>query len=328
MDSDEEATAKSEGSATMKWYIGVIVGLCLLSGASVSQGEWRMRIHRGATVEEQALADIDSLTFYEDMVLVPADTSFSMGSPEDEPGRIPGFETLHQVTLTKAIFVSMYEVTQSEWQAVMPWNPSGHWGASRPVDQVNWFDAVSYCNERSIAEGYTPAYMITDVVYIGPPAPYHIASATVAWNQAANGYRLLTEAEWEYACRATSAAAFCNGGITNVHCSPLDPNLDQVGWYCGNEGTTTHDVGTKTANAWGLKDMHGNVQEWCWDWFDPSYQTGPLTDPIGPESGLGRVLRGGYWWAEAEQCRSAIRDPVPPGALATRMGLRVCRTAP
>jgi formylglycine-generating enzyme required for sulfatase activity len=287
----------------MKWSIGLILGLglCLVFGASVSQGEWKMRIHQGATVEERALASVDSLTFYDDaMVLSPAGT-FIMGSPTSEPGRYND-ETQHEVTLTKAIYVSTYEVTQSEWQAVMGWNESFIQGAAKPVETLTWYDAVSYCNQRSTLDGYAPVYTIAGATYSGN----HITSATVTWNQAANGYRLLTEAEWEYACRATSTTAFCNGAITNIACSPLDPNLDLVGWYCGNASSVTHDVGGKTANFWGLKDMHGNVWEWCWDWYG-TYPAGPLTDPTGPASGSYRVIRGGGWYDSAQNCRSANR---------------------
>jgi formylglycine-generating enzyme required for sulfatase activity len=254
------------------------------------------------------------------MVLIPAGT-FTMGSPTSEPGRFPD-ETEHQVTLTHAIYVSTYEVTQWEWQAVMGWNESCFQGANRPVEIVTWFDALSYCNQRSTVQGYTPAYTITGAVYSGN----HITSATVTWNQTANGYRLLTDAEWEYACRATSTTAFCNGGITNISCSPLDPNLDQVGWYCGNGSNTTHDVGGKTANAWGLKDMHGNVWEWCWDWVG-TYPTGPVTDPTGPASGRFRVKRGGSWGEWARDCRSARRGiGYPAGDNA--LGLRLARSVP
>ncbi len=306
----------------MKWSMGLILGVgpCLVFGASVSQGEWKMRVHRGATFEERALADIDSLTFYDEpMVLIPAGT-FTMGSPTSEPGRVTD-ETQHQVTLTHAMYVSKYEVTQSEWQAVMGWNT--HPGVNRPVEVLTWYDAVSYCNLRSGGAGLTAAYTITGATYSGN----HITNATVTWNQAANGYRLLTEAEWEYACRATSTTAFCNGAITNISCSPLDPNLDQVGWYCGNASSVTHDVGGKTANAWGLKDMHGNVLEWCWDWYG-TYPTGPLTDPTGPASGSMRVLRGGAWINSARYCRSATRSGDFPHVMGGDIGLRLSMTAP
>jgi formylglycine-generating enzyme required for sulfatase activity len=120
---------------------------------------------------------------------------------------------------------------------MMGWNESSFPGVNRPVEQVTWYDAVSYCNQRSTADGFTLAYTLTGVATDGN----HIISATVTWNQAANGYRLLTEAEWEFAYRATSTTAFCNGGITNTGCSPLDPNLDLVGWYCGNAQDEPHD---------------------------------------------------------------------------------------
>jgi formylglycine-generating enzyme required for sulfatase activity len=180
------------------------------------------------------------------MVAIPAGT-FTMGSPTDELWRVPD-ETQHRVTLTKPMYVSTCEVTQSEWQAVMGWNESSVRGTRKPVEQVTWYDAVSYCNQRSAVDGYTPAYTIMGANYDGN----HIMSATVTWDQAAEGYRLLTEAEWEYACRATSTYAFCNGGITIRYCGPLDANLGQVGWHCGNAWGTTHDVGGKRANDWGL----------------------------------------------------------------------------
>jgi formylglycine-generating enzyme required for sulfatase activity len=384
----------------MKSHIALILFLCLVFGASVSEGGWTMRIYQGGTVEERALADVDSLTFYDPtgsccaldgtctvtteaacsavwtlhgvcapnpcpeptgaccntdtgactvttqgacsftwlgagvacnavtcpvpppvMVLVPAGT-FTMGSPTSEPGRVSN-ETQHQVTLTHAIYVSTYEVTQAEWQSVMGWDESYSQGTGKPVETVTWYDAVSYCNQRSARDGFTPAYTITDATMQGP----HVTNATVTWNQAANGYRLLTEAEWEYACRATSTTAFCNGGITNIYCSPLDSNLDQVGWYCGNASETTYDCGSKAANAWGLKDMHGNVYEWCWDWYE-TYPTGPLTDPTGPPSGSDRVIRGGSWNNYALGSRSAFRSNDGPYVYAFFLGLRLARTAP
>jgi formylglycine-generating enzyme required for sulfatase activity len=262
-----------------------------------------------------------------DMKEIPAGT-FTMGSPGGEPGR-QADETEHSVTLTKAVLVATYEVTQLEWQAVMGWNVSNFPGVGRPVEMVSWYDAVSYCNLRSEADGFDAVYTIEDPIYSGD----HIVSATVDWNQDANGYRLLTEAEWEYACRAGSAAAFCNGDITNIYCGPLDPNLDQVGWYCDNASDATHDVGGKTANAWGLKDMHGNVWEWCWDWYE-TYPAGPLTDPTGPASpplvDPSRVLRGGCWFGNALTCRSAFRLDFAsgPGAYSYSLGVRLARNAP
>jgi formylglycine-generating enzyme required for sulfatase activity len=182
---------------------------------------------------------------------------------------------------------------------------------------------VSYCNFRSAVDGLTAAYTITGATYSGN----HIISATVTWNQAANGYRLLTEAEWEYVCRATSTAAFCNGAITHLNCSPLDPNLDQVGWFCGNASSVTHDVGGKTENFWGLKDMHGNVWDLCWDRYG-TYPAGPLTDPTGPASGSTRVMRGGCWADLASYCRSAARNTNSPETMNGYVGLRLSRTAP
>jgi len=141
--------------------------------------------------------------------------------------------------------MSPYEVTEELWDSVMG---SGASTSQLPKVYVNWYEAVAFCNALSVRNGLTPAYTGSGTNW--------------TWNQLANGYRLPTEAEWESACRAGSVTAFANGPITEAICYPLDPNLDAMGWYCGNAGPTLHNVGGKQANAWGLNDLHGNVWEW------------------------------------------------------------------
>jgi len=138
-------------------------------------------------------------------------------------------------------------------------------------------------------------------------------------------YRLPTEAEWEYAARAGTTTAFYNGGITNsgYNCNS-DPNLDKIGWYCGNASNKTHAVKGKDANSWGLYDMSGNVWEWAWDWYG-SYG-GDVTDPVGPSSGSYRVTRGGRWYSVARTCRSANRDDRSPGNRGYNLGIRLSRS--
>jgi formylglycine-generating enzyme required for sulfatase activity/chitodextrinase len=240
---------------------------------------------------------------------------FTMGSPPDEPGRDTD-EDQHIVVLAWDVSIADHEVTQAEYEAVMgaAANDSYFRGPNRPVERVSWFDAVEYCNARSIQEGLTPAYAID--------------GRTVTWNTDADGYRLPTEAEWERACRAGSTTAFTNGPITVLACvdssgSHPDPVLDQTGWYCGNAGVSTHDVKGKVPNAQGLYDMHGNVWEWCWNWYAASP---PVGDPVGPASGVFRVIRGGSWYYNARDCRSASRAPYPPDSKDNTVGFRVART--
>ena len=225
------------------------------------------------------------------MVLISPGT-FIMGSPADEAGR-DSSETQHEVTLTKPLLVCDHEVTQSEWEAVMHWNDSGIRGAKKPVETVTWFDCVSYCNQRSAADGLDSVYVMTGRAFSGA----HITnarSATCDWTK--SGYRLLSEAEWEYACRAGSTTAFCSGSIlSGGWVCRYEANLDLVGWYCANAPTESHDVGAKAANAWGLKDMHGNVYEWCWDLRAERLLSDSVVDPVGSSSGVYRVIRGGAW---------------------------------
>lgn len=172
---------------------------------------------------------------------------------------------------------------------------------------------MDYCNARSLQDGLDPAYEVN--------------GASVSWDQDANGYRLPTEAEWEYACRAGSSSAFHNGGITVTECSPVEPNLKEIGWYCGNASSVPHAVRKKAPNAWGLYDMSGNVCEWCWDWY-AGYPAGPVIDPTGPESNPLRVLRGGAWISRAADNRSARRVAFYPVQFKDYLGLRVARWVP
>ncbi len=165
----------------------------------------------------------------------------------------------------------MYPVTQYEYQRVMGENPSRFHGDDRlPVESVSWFDAIEFCNRLSGLEGLEPYYDIDDIVR------KHVRVS------GGSGYRLPTEAEWEYACRAGTTTRWCCGD---------DPEqLTEHAWFGENSGSRTHPVGQKLPNAWGLYDMHGNVWEWCGDWFD-KYARAVAKDPTGPAAAAPRLLR-------------------------------------
>ena len=221
--------------------------------------------------------------------------SFMMGSPASEEGRYND-ETQHHVTLTKGFWLGKYEVTQEQWQSVMGDNPSHFKGSRNPVDQVSWED----CNK-------------------------FIEKVNARLNC---GARLPTEAEWEYACRAGTTTAYFWGNALNG-----DKANCNGGYPCGTttkgrDKKQTTPVGSYDANAWGFCDMHGNVKEWCNDWYDEhDYSNSPVTNPSGPTSGGKRVIRGGGWGNRAKICRSANRDGYSPDDRYYLYGFRLCCAA-
>jgi formylglycine-generating enzyme required for sulfatase activity len=243
------------------------------------------------------------------MVRIPGGT-FTMGSPANEPGR-DNDEVQHQVTVS-AFSMGNYEVTQQEWREVMGNNPSNFKGDSLPVEQVSWYEAVEYCNRRSRREGLNPAYTIH--------------GTNVSWNRNANGYRLPTEAEWEYACRAGTSDPFNTGYNISTGQANYNGNYPYHNNAKGAYRGKTVSVGSFAANAWGLYDMHGNVWEWCWDWYG-NYPSRAQTDPTGPSTGADRVNRGGSWNHHARYLRSANRNYSGPSSQYNYLGFRLARNA-
>lgn len=219
--------------------------------------------------------------------------TFSMGSPDDELGRVSG-EIQHTVTLTQSFYMQVTEVTQAQWSAVMgslPANIATHSygkGDNYPVYYVSWEDVQTFIEKLNISGEGT--------------------------------YRLPTEAEWEYSARAETLTAFANGDITSLG---NDPNLNLIGWYRENSVNTANLIGQKAANDWGLYDMHGNVYEWCSDYWVGVYSPDPVTDPEGPSSGSYRVARGGYWGSYSRNCRSASRNSYDPANSSFSIGFRL-----
>lgn len=267
-------------------------------------------------------------------VIIKAGT-FTMGSPRDEVGRDDD-ELPHKVTLTRDFYISDHEVTQAEWQALIGNNPSllnNGTCPTCPVEQVNWWEALYYANALSESEGFIPCYVIDGCndKAVGEDRTCRTVTlqdgngARVETPYECEGYRLPTEAEWEYAARAGTTTAFHNGDITVPEGS--DPNADAIAWYSRNSGRTTHAVKGKLPNAWGLYDMSGNVSEWCWDWANDSHRPEAVTDPTGPRTGIFKELRGGFASSLAKWVRSATRHEISPGTTADGIGFRLVRTA-
>lgn len=238
------------------------------------------------------------------LVLIPRGT-FTMGASESEPGYQED-EKQHEVTITKDYHIGAFEVTQSQYEKVMGKKPSFFQGeklaerqlekgraneavgsSNHPVERVTWENAVEFCNRLS-------------------ELPEE--------KKAGRMYRLPTEAEWEYACRAGAKTAYSFGENAK--------SIGDYAWFGGNSNNQTHPVGLKKPNDWGLYDMNGNVWEWCSDNY-ANYPKGALTDPLGPETGMARVIRGGSWAYSAVNCRSANRGRTVPIRRYSAGGFRV-----
>ena len=247
----------------------------------------------GAKQHQQAWADYQGLPVEQTnsigmkFVLIPSG-EFMMGSPEDDPDKEPNETPQHRVRITRPFYLGVHEVTQAQYEKVMGENPARFEGPALPVIMVSWNDATAFC-------------------------------AKLSKTDARFDYRLPTEAEWEYACRA--------GTTTRYSCGDeLDPQYAWFGGAGGNGDEKTHPVGQKRPNGWGLYDMHGNVWEWCQDWWDAGYYANlPSDDPAGPPRGSFRVLRGGGWVGLPGYCRSASRGRSAPGNRYDFLGFRVAQ---
>ena len=314
--------------------------------ASHTFGDWEVE-EASATVKKvvEECAECGYTQEVAGFVYIPAGT-FQMGSTAGYDDEKPE----HEVTISKGYFMGRHEVTQKEWAEVMKDNANGisespsnfknspaenEDQTQRPVESVSWYDAVVYCNRRSIAEDLTPCYAIggkTNPDEWGTVPTSNDSKwngVTCDWN--ANGYRLPTEAEWEYAARAGDAT-------TNARTwsgTDTETKLKEYAWYFyEGSDSKTHQVGTLAPNEWGLYDMSGNVWEWCWDWYDENYYSSSSTEsgtnPTGPtrgSSGDGRVNRGGSWGNSASNCTVSRRSYDGPNGRYDGLGFRLVRSA-
>ncbi len=235
------------------------------------------------------------------MITIPGGT-FTKGCTSEqiyyEYAEIP----IHQVTLSK-YQIAEHEIKQFQWRRVIGTNSLWITGENSPVDQVSWYDMINFCNALSEQEGLAPVFILK--------------GTNVDVNWAANGYRLPTEAEWEYAAKGG------NKSMGYKYSGNYD--IEGVAWYSRNSLDKTHEVGTKQPNELGIYDMSGNVWEWCWDWYG-DYSSSTQTDPRGPSTGSLRVFRGGSWDSFAGYCRVALCYHIYPGYRYYDLVFRLART--
>jgi sulfatase modifying factor 1 len=253
---------------------------------------------------------------------------FNMGSHSSEPCRYTD-EDQHKVTLTHGFLIQATEVTQTQFQAELGYDPSQDKSCAGvcPVEHVTWHEAAAYCNALSKKSTLPTCYTCqgsNELVNCQEAAVY-----TGKKIYTCPGYRLPTEAEWEWAYRAGSTTAFylgANDASKCYDCTQLDAVADTIGWYCANSSSTKHPVDQKQKNAWGLAGMAGNVSEWCNDWYLASLGTAPVSDPIGVSNGTKRVVRGGSQLYAADSLRAAWRFKLAPMNSINAIGFRCVKT--
>ncbi|UCF95883.1 MAG: SUMF1/EgtB/PvdO family nonheme iron enzyme [Spirochaetaceae bacterium] len=262
--------------------------------------DWGASEEKSILVDPTSFKDVEQVLFPDDFLLVEAGT-FQMGSTGGSDDEKP----VHRVTISSSFYMSPYEVTQEQWREVMESKPFKFEGDDLPVVRIRWYEAVEYCNRLSRKNGLTPCYS-----GIGN---------NILCDFSANGYRLPTEAEWEYAARG--------GNKSREHLYSGSNLEDDIGWYKDNSGsknfTGIHPVGQKMPNELGLFDLSGNAWEFCWDWFG-NYSPASQIDPMGPQNSDRRVMRGGAWYTNKDQMRVANRASAN---ILSRGGFRPVRTA-
>ncbi len=249
-----------------------------------------------------ALAEIDSISLIQyfessiDMVYIPAG-KFRMGNTGKHAGLEYGSQKfeypVHEVELKNSFYMSKYEITQKQYEDIMGENPAYIKGDNYPIVDVEWIWACKFCNMLSEKEGLEKCYVIKG------------DTASCYFNR--NGYRLPTEAEWEYACRAGTSEDTYYGNITTNNDSILDPQLDKIAWYNLNSDSSLKDIGLKEPNKFGLYDMIGNASEWCWDWYNSDIYNHDAVDPKGSINGTHKIIRGGSFYTSALENRSSYR---------------------
>ncbi|GHV96065.1 hypothetical protein AGMMS50293_23850 [Spirochaetia bacterium] len=277
-----------------------------------------------------------------EMADIPAGT-FMMGSPISEVGSVSFERPQHEVTLS-AFKMSKHEVTQAQWEAVMGEGTNPSWFTTStdfPVEQVSWYDAIVFCNKLSLLAGLDPVYSVSGITdWAGLNYSSIFTSNDIDWDAAVmdrskSGYRLPTEAEWEYACRAGTSTRFWSGddeltlegkaNVADLTGQESDPYWTEI-VNIRDGYAKVAPVGTFAANSWGLYDMHGNVWEWCWDWYG-AYGAGPDANPTGADFNILRVYRGGSWFSSGWILRSAQRDGISPSSRYGDIGFRLVRAA-
>ena len=272
---DDKTLSQVRQSFVARFTAACAAAFCALLIAGCDQREKSAGVDNAQAIPPKTITTTTGI----EMAQIPSG-EFIMGDDRGDADEKPA----HKVPVS-AFYMDTRELTQKAYESLMEKNPSKSKGPDLPVEQVDWYHAVLYCNLRSLKEGLKPCY----------------DAKTLACDFRADGYRLPTEAEWEYACRAGTRTKYSFGDDA--------AKLKTSAWFKANANQTTHPVGQKTSNPWGLYDLHGNVAEWCHDVYSETYyQQSESKDPRGPSAGNKRVLRGGGWRASEDSCRSSARN--------------------